>query len=158
MDHFNINLSSFQYQRGRRPHQQLGLFGMVDRHITSPFCWVVDARDAAMLLPIIQAHTAPGSIINSAGWMGSLCKHCCHHHPSSTQNGESCTGIYEYNGWYTHTEHRKLLELSQKKVQINERCPLPSYLDEFMGRERHGATTQLAFDSILRDLSLQYVV
>ena len=35
---------------------------------------------------------------------------------------------------------------------------LPSYLDEFMWRERYGATREQAFDSILVDISLQYVV
>ena len=35
---------------------------------------------------------------------------------------------------------------------------LPTYLDKFMWRERHGPTNQVAFDSILRDISLQYAV
>lgn len=35
---------------------------------------------------------------------------------------------------------------------------LPSYLDEFMWRERYGATREQTFDSILVDISLQYVV
>ena len=35
---------------------------------------------------------------------------------------------------------------------------LPSYLDEFMWRERYGSTSQEAFNSVLRDISLQYVV
>ena len=35
---------------------------------------------------------------------------------------------------------------------------LSSYLDEFMWRERYGATREQTFDSILVDISLQYVV
>ena len=35
---------------------------------------------------------------------------------------------------------------------------LASYLDEFMWRERYGRTNEEAFNSILRDISLQYVV
>ena len=70
VDSFNINLSLFQYQRGRCPHQQLWMFGMVDtsHHPSLGYMQIVDARDAAMFLPIIQAHTAPGTIIHSDEW------------------------------------------------------------------------------------------
>ena len=33
---------------------------------------------------------------------------------------------------------------------------LPSYLDEFMWRERHGRTASNALNSIIRDIAVQY--
>ena len=35
---------------------------------------------------------------------------------------------------------------------------LPSYLDEFMWRERHGTSALLALQNIMRDISAQYSV
>ena len=35
---------------------------------------------------------------------------------------------------------------------------LPSYLDEFMWRERHGSAANVAMDNIVRDIADQYPV
>ena len=35
---------------------------------------------------------------------------------------------------------------------------LPSYLDEFMWRERYGKSSEEALENILRDISVQYPV
>ena len=56
-----------QYHRGRRTHQEQWVFGMVDtsQQPALGYMEVVQQRDAATLLPIIQAHTAPGTTIHS---------------------------------------------------------------------------------------------
>ena len=54
-----------QNHRGRSTTTEVWVFGMVDTS-QSPalgYMEVVSLRDAATLLPIIQAHTAPGTII-----------------------------------------------------------------------------------------------
>eukprot|EP00731_Ephydatia_muelleri_P023120 Em0015g703a len=59
-----------KYHRGRRADYEQWVFGMVDTSQTPSlgFMQMVDTRDAATLLPIIRAHTAPGTIIHSDEW------------------------------------------------------------------------------------------
>ena len=60
----------------------------------------------------------------------------------------------------SYPKYRIILEPGKNKVEENERLPHPteltSYLDEFMWRERHGQSTRLVFNSIIRDISNQY--
>ena len=66
----NITVHDTQYQRGQRTQQEQWVFGMVDTSYQPALGYmeVVQQRDAATLLPIIQAHTAPGTIIHSDEW------------------------------------------------------------------------------------------
>ena len=59
-----------QYHRGTRADYEQWVFGMVDTAHTPSlgYMQLVDTRDAATLLPIIRAHTAPGTIIHSDEW------------------------------------------------------------------------------------------
>ena len=59
-----------QNHRGRATTQEIWVFGMVDTSQTPAlgFMNVVDQRNAATLLPLIQAHVAPGTIIHSDEW------------------------------------------------------------------------------------------
>lgn len=59
-----------KHHRGRGPHTPMWVFGMVDTS-TSPatgYMEIVDKRDAATLLPIIQAVVQRGSTIHSDEW------------------------------------------------------------------------------------------
>ena len=83
---------------------------------------IVQRRDAATLLPIIQAHVAPGTVIHSDEW-------AAYNRVAALKRMKGCTA--------------------------NQ---LPSYLDEFMWKERHGTTRREAFNNIMRDIAIQYPV
>ena len=59
-----------QNHRGRATSQEVWVFGMVDtsHHPALGYMEIVQNRNAAALLPIIQAHTAPGTIVHSDEW------------------------------------------------------------------------------------------
>ena len=58
---------SLQYHRGRPPTSNIWVFGMVDTSKTPSLglLHLVSDQSRASLLPIIQAHTLPGTIIHS---------------------------------------------------------------------------------------------
>ena len=69
--YWEIIISSFQqHHRGRGPQQDAWVLGLVDTQYTPALGYMelVQTRDAAPLLPIIQAHTAPGTKIHSDQW------------------------------------------------------------------------------------------
>ena len=60
-----------QYHRGQHANYEQWVFGMVDTSKTPSLSFIaemMDTCDAATLLYIIQAHTAPGTIIHSDEW------------------------------------------------------------------------------------------
>ena len=59
-----------QNHRGRSTTTEVWVFGMVDvsHNPGLGYMEIVQRRDAATLLPIIQAHSAPGTIIHSDEW------------------------------------------------------------------------------------------
>ena len=61
-----------------------------------------------------------------------------------------------------HTQNiESYWERVKTKIKRMKGChahQIPSYLDEFMWRERHGPTKQAAFNSIIRDIAQQYPV
>ena len=59
-----------QNHRGRATSQKVWVFGMVDtsHHPALGYTEIMQHRNAATLLPIIQAHTAPGTIVHSDEW------------------------------------------------------------------------------------------
>ena len=58
----------FQNHRGRSPRSQIWVFGMVDVSHTPAlgYMQIVPQRDARTLLPIIQQHIRPGTIVRSS--------------------------------------------------------------------------------------------
>ena len=65
-----LNLNSFQHHRGRPTTEQIWVFGLVDTSQTHSLGYmeIVPQRDAATLLPLINNHVAPGTIIHSDEW------------------------------------------------------------------------------------------
>lgn len=121
---------------------------------------VVQQRDAATLLPIIQQHTKPGTEVWSDQWaayntvstLPTVSRHRTVNH--SLHFKDPATGV--------HTNHIESywdrIKTKIKRMKGCHRHQLPSYLDEFMWRERHGVTARQAFDSICRDIALKYPV
>ncbi len=138
------------------------VFGLADTS-QSPalgYMEVVHQRDAATLLPIIQAHVAPGTEVHSDQWpaynqVSSLSNVSTH----NTVN-HSVTFVDPTTG--THTQNiESYWNRCKTKLKRMKGChanQLPSYLDEFMWRERNGRTKALAYHNILRDIAIQYPV
>ena len=136
------------------------MFGMVDT-THSPalgYMQLVARRDAATLLPIIQSHIAPGTIIHSdqgsmynrVGTLPSVSSHGTVNHSIEFVN--STTGVHTQNiESYWNRVKTKL-----KRMKGCHATELASYLDEFMWKERHGSTTRVAFNNIVRDIAAQY--
>ena len=137
------------------------VFGLVDTLFTLSigYMQVVQQRDAATLLPIIQAHTAPGTIIHSNQWaaynnvqsLPNVSAHQTVNH--SVEFVNTTTG--------THTQNiESYRNRSKTKIKRMKGCHehmIPSYLDQFMWQEHHGRTATQTFN-IIRDISDQYPV
>lgn len=135
------------------------VFGLVDtaHDPALGFMQIVQRRDAATLLPIIQNHVAPGTVIHSDEWaayrrIAALPPVASH----STVN-HSVTFVDPVTG--THTQN---VESYWNRVKLRMRgChsdQIASYLDEFMWRERHGIEFTDAWVNIMRDIANQYPV
>ena len=121
---------------------------------------IVNKRDAATLLPIIQAHVAPGTTIHSDEWaayrrisaLPGIAGHSTVNH--SLNFIDPVTGTHTQNiESYWNRAKGKL-----KQMKGYHAHQLPSYLDEFMWRERHGRTTRAALSNIILDIARQYPV
>jgi transposase-like protein len=154
--------SFYQYHRGRRADIERWVFGMVDTSHTPAlgYMQLVDRRDTGTLLPIVRAHTAPGTIVHSDEWaayaaIGRLIPHVTHDTVNHSREFVAPqTGV--------HTQHVESYWSRVKKRFKNMKGvhshQLPSYLDEFMWRERYGKSSEEALENILRDISVQYPV
>ena len=115
---------------------------------------IVARRYAATLLPIIQQHVGPGTIIHSDQWraysrVASLPNVATVNH--SVEFVDSTTGVHTENV----ESYWNRVKIKLKRMRGCHELELSGYLDEFMWRERHGKSRQ-AFDNILRDISIQY--
>ena len=133
---------------------------MVDTSTTPALGYmeVVPQRTASTLLPIINAHVATGTEVHSDEWRA-------YQHVSSLPNvsshgvvNHSLTLVNPTNG--VHTQHVESYWNSVKtKLKRMKGChgeQLPSYLDEFMWRERYGKTRRQALDGLMSDIAQQY--
>ena len=138
------------------------MFGLVDvsHQPALGYMEMVPRRDANTLLPIIQAHVLPGTIIYSDEWRAysqvqSLLNVSTHRTVNhSLHFVDPVTGVHTQNieSYWNRVKSRI------KHMKGLHHHQMASYLDEFMWRERHGKTSSLAFDSIMRDISRQYPV
>lgn len=138
------------------------VFGLADSSHTPALGYMelVPDRSAATLLPIIQAHVAPGTIIHSDEWsayhrVGSLPNVAAHetvNHSIEFVNPTTGTHTQNIESYWNRSK------LKLKRMRGCLATELPSYLDEFMWRERHGKTAGAAFSSIMADIAAFYPV
>ena len=121
---------------------------------------IVPQRNAATLLPIIQEHVAPGTIVHSDEWKAyskiSQLPHVSSHEVvnHSVNFVDPATGVHTQNieSYWNNAKHKL------KRMKGCHADQLPSYLDEYMWWERYGSTQRLALENILHDIAQQYPV
>jgi len=138
------------------------VFGLVDTSHTPAlgFMQVVQQRNAATLLPIIQAHVAPGTIIHSDEWraysrvarLPPVAAHGAVNH--SVTFVDPVTGVHTQNA----ESYWNRVKTKLKRMKGCHAHQILSYLDKFMWRERYGQSKRVAFNSIMRDIAHQYPV
>ena len=137
------------------------MFGMCDtsEEPALGYMELVDSRDAATLLPIIQAHVHPGTIIWSDCWAAYNNVHLL----PPVQSHSSVNHSIEFvDSSGVHTNHIESywnrVKIKIKRMRGCHRSMLTSYLDEFMWRERYGKTSEDVLTNIYRDIALWYPV
>ena len=121
---------------------------------------VVQDRQAATLLPIIQQHLQRGTVIHSDQWSSYSQVSTL---PNNVQQHEMVNHSVEFvSPTGIHTQNFKSFWNRVKtKIKGMKGChkhQLASYLDEYMYRERYGKTSFECFDSIIANISAQYPV
>ena len=122
------------------------MFGLVDTSHTPALGYmeVVQKRDAATLLPIIAAHTAPGTIIHSDQWAAYRRVHALPNVAAHGVVNHSLNFVEPVTG--VHTQHVESywcrVKTKLKRMRGCHAHQLPSYLDEFLWRERFGQTAR----------------
>ena len=145
-----------KYHRGRGPQNEMWVFGMADctSNPALRFVQIVDRRDAETLLPIIQRHILPGSVVYSDQWaaynrvgnIDSLMHHTANHRLHFV---DPVTGVHTQN---IESYWNRCKTKAMKGVRRNM---LPGYLDKFMWRERAGPGK---FNAILNAIAAEYPV
>ena len=138
------------------------MFGIVDTQHTPALGYmeIVPNRQAATLLPIIQSHVRSGSIIHSDQWAAyrqvaqipGVAAHETVNHSIEFVN--STTGVHTQN----IESYWNRVKTKFKRMKGLHSHQLPSYLDEFMWRERKGKTHQDAIAEIMEEIASQYPV
>ena len=112
---------------------------------------IVQRRYAATLLPIINAHVAPGTVVHTDEWaaysrVGSLPNVSSHY----TVN-HSITFVDMVTGTHTQTveSYWNRCKVKLKRMKGCVAHQIPSYLDEFMWQEMHRTSRRLAFTNIM---------
>ena len=138
------------------------MFGLVDisHEPALGYMEMVSRRDASTLLPIIQAHVLPQTIVYSDEWaaynqvqsLPNVTSHSTVNH--SLHFVDPATGVHTQHieSYWNRVKHKFK---RMKGVHLQQ---MASYLDEYMWRKRHGKTTSLAFQNIIWDISAQYPV
>ena len=115
---------------------------------------LVQNKTATTLLRIIRRLVARGSIVHTDEWhayngiqrLHGLClQHCIVNHSLHFINKSSHSKSY----W-------NRVKIKLKHIRGCHGHQLPSYLDKFTWRERHGQTKEQAYTNIIRDISIQY--
>ena len=128
--------------RGRATTQEVWVFGLVDTSHT-PALVQVAQRDAATLLPIIQAHV-------QISWPPIIVL------PVFRMYSEPLNYIHRSSHWDSYPKRGNRVKTKLKRMKGCHATQQTSYLDEFMWRERYGQTKADAFANIMRDIAAQY--
>ena len=143
------------------------MFGMVDT-TTTPALGIMEMvprRDAATLLPatllpIIQRHVRPGTIIWSNEWAAYRRVQQLPFVSTHATVNHSLEFVTPVRG--VHTQHVESywnqVKTKFKRMKGVHDTMLSSYLDEYMWRERHGQTGSTAMKSLFRDIAQRYPV
>ena len=151
-----------QHHRGLPTTVEQWVFGMVDTS-QSPALGVmvmVPCRNAATLLPIIQQHVRPGTVVWSDEWAAYR---RVQQLPAVSQHGtvnHSIEFVNPSTGVHTQSieSYWNRVKTKFKRMKGVQCTMMSSYLDEFMWRERHGRTDSAALRSLCRDISTRYPV
>ena len=129
-------------------------------HIYQRSYSIVARRNTATLLPIIQRTVLPGTTVWSDQWssynrVGQI--------PGVVSHGvvnHSLTFVNQTTGVHTQAieSYWNRVKTKFKRMKGVSEAQLPSYLDEFMWRERHGKTSPSAFLSIVKHIAECYPV
>ena len=119
---------------------------------------IVPDRSAATLLPIIQQHVRSGTIVHSDEWAAY---NRVQHLPPVGQHRVVNHSLHFVDpATSVHTQHAESswnrVKTKFKRMKGVHESMVPSYLDEFMWRERHGSTASTALASLCRDIALRY--
>ena len=123
------------------------------------FMQIVPDRTAATLLPILQQHVAPGSVVHSDQWasynqVGNLPNVSAHGTVNHSMEFVSPSGVHTQ----TIENYWNRTKMKLKRMRGCAAKEVPSYLDEFMWRERFGKTPREALNGIMHDIAQQYPV
>ncbi len=134
------------------------MFGMVDTSVTPALGYmeIVPERTAATLLPIIQQHVKPGTIVHSDEWasyrrvssLPAVAQHSTVNHSITFVNPTTGTHTQNVESYWNRVKTKF------KRMKGVHEVMLPSYLDEFMWKERHGKSTRDVFFNLIRPIAL----
>lgn len=140
--------------------QQRWVFGIYDTITKQGYITFVNSRDEATLLPIIEQVVIPGSIIHSDQWaayngISRL------PHPQPYQHltvNHSVNFVDPQTGVHTNQVESMWARAKRRFKIMNGTYEhlIPSYLDEFMWRERFGQNASTAYDNLLADIAARY--
>ena len=138
------------------------MFGMVDvsHEPALGYMEIVQRRNAATLLPIIQAHVHPGTTVYSDEWAAynsvqSLPSVATHETVNySLHFVDPVTGVHTQNV----ESYWNRVKIKLKRMKGCHADEIPEYLDEFMWRERYGKFTGEAFENLAKDIADLYPV
>ena len=121
---------------------------------------LVSSRSAATLLPLIQAHVSPGTIIHSDEWSSYRRVASLPNVSSHETVNHSIEFVNPVNGVHTQNveSYWNRIKIKLKRMRGCHATELASYLDEFMWRERYGKTAGEAFRNIMADIAAFYPV
>ena len=144
--------------RGRPPTQEVWVFGIVDTSYKPAlgYMQIVNRRDSATLLPIIQASVAPGSIVHSDEWSAyrqiQSQTGLTHRTVNHSLHFVSPTGVHTNNV----ESYWNRAKMKIKAMRGCTRDELSLYLDEFMWKERYGKTAADCFNNMLSHIAEFY--
>ena len=121
---------------------------------------VVPDRTANTLLPIIRDHLQPGSTVHSDQWraynqvqqLAPVSSHATVNHSLHFVDPQSGVHTQAIESYWARVKYKF------KKMKGVDGDQLPSYLDEFMWRERFGVTSSDALENILAHIAWRYPV